>query len=500
LLYTQSMPKKTKRKFPLSKLELLVAINGGAILVLEIIGSRVMAPFFGTSIYVWTAIIGVILFSLSIGYWYGGKLADKHASLRGLAIILLLAALLLSLELLLLPSVLEFFATSGLPLRASALFSALFIYTVPTSIMGLVSPYISKLAITDLKSTGVTVGRLFASGTIGSIIGTFLAGYWLTGAFSNEAINASIVVIFVLMAIYTDKSILKQNLFLSLAIVSLMLAYLVTKPANQQYVIYQQDTPYARYQVAERLYKGEPARLLLTDRLTIQSAEYLEDNGTPALTYLEQFTKTTKMFSESHDIDRVLVVGGGAYSLPKYLQDNFPDTSIDVAEIDGALLAIAEDYFGYEPTDKMTNFAQDGRILLNDTEKKYDIVYLDAFSSSQPPFQLSTIESFQEVYRVLNPNGLVVVNVIGSENGERSAYTAALKRTIDSVFAQSTAKATKDDKNTLQNIIFIAEKTSDNATSISAIDYGLDELTSTSHDPNGIVFTDSFSPVDRLIQ
>jgi predicted membrane-bound spermidine synthase len=482
-----------------SKLELLVAVNGGAVLVLEIIGSRVMAPFFGTSIYVWTAIIGVILFSLSIGYWYGGKLADKKADTYGLAIIFLLAALVLSLELLALPTVLEYFADSGLPLRISALFSALFVYTLPTSIMGLVSPYISKLAIKNLKHSGETVGRLFAAGTIGSIIGTFLAGYWLTGAYSNEVINASIVLLFIAMAIYSNPTILRQKLVVGLALLALVASLLAARTGVSESVVYQKDTPYARYQVVDRLYNGRPARMLLTDRLSIQSARYTDGSSDSALTYLEQFLKVTDTYAIATTPERFLVIGGGAYSLPGYLQEMFPAASIDVAEIDGELLTIAEQYFDYDKSPNTTNYPLDGRIFLNDTQEMYDMVFLDAFSSHQPPFHLSTLESFEEVNRVLRPGGQVAINVIGSENGERSDYTAAVKRTFDEVFAGTVTKATKSDKNSLQNVMFVGQKSALSNDEL-VVSYGLSDLETVHFNKQGIILTDSYAPIDKLIQ
>ncbi len=475
-----------------SKLEFLVAVNGGTVLVLEIIGSRIMAPFFGTSIYVWTAIIGVILFSLSIGYWYGGKIADKHASMKGLSLIFVFTAALLSVELIFQPYVLQYLFETGLPLRVSALLGALAVYTVPTIFMGFVSPYISKLSITSLKHSGETIGRLYAAGTVGSIIGTFLAGYWLTGSFSNEIINGSIVVIYVVLAIYTYPKLFKIKSVVLILLASLVLTWFSVTPGVEANVLFQKDTPYARYQVLESTYQNKPARLLVTDKLSIQSAQYIEDPSQPTLAYIEPFLKIADSIQS---VENILIIGGGAYSLPQFLADRYPQSKIDVVEIDGELLAIAETYFNYAMSENTTNYVEDGRIFLNNVQsKKYDLIYFDAFSSYNPPFHLSTIESFQAAKNSLTEDGIVAINVIGSENGPRNKYTAAVTKTFAEVFISTKIFATNEDTvDVLQNIILVGSKTSNSS------DFGLNYLSPISPSSDAVIFTDSYTPVEKLL-
>jgi hypothetical protein len=170
--------------------ELIAVLNGAIIMVLEIVGARIIAPHFGSSVYVWTAVIGVILGVLSAGYWYGGRLADRHASDRGLSLILGLAALVLLVSLLTRELSLGLAETLGGDIRLQALVAALLIFAPANFLMGTVSPYLAKLRITELSTAGSSVGGLYAAGTAGSIVGTFAAGYWLISVMGNRALGA----------------------------------------------------------------------------------------------------------------------------------------------------------------------------------------------------------------------------------------------------------------------------------------------------------------------
>jgi predicted membrane-bound spermidine synthase len=160
-------------------LETVVFFSGAVVMVFEIIGSRILAPYIGTSTYVWTSLIGVILGSLSVGYWLGGRLADNQPNSKLLAAVLFAAAALVTITLLLQEFVLVGLATVSLRLELKALIAALVLFAPASVLFGLVTPYAVRLKMISVADAGKTVGRLYALSTVGSILGTFAAGFFL---------------------------------------------------------------------------------------------------------------------------------------------------------------------------------------------------------------------------------------------------------------------------------------------------------------------------------
>jgi predicted membrane-bound spermidine synthase len=183
-------------------LESAVIVCGFVVMVFEIIGSRIFAPYLGTSLYVWTSSIGVILASLSLGYWWGGRLADKRASAKGLASIIVLAALSMLLVAWFKFPFLILLSSLHFDLRISALVGAVGIFGPVSTLLGMVSPYAVRLKIQSLDASGRLVGNLYAISTLGSILGTFLAGYVLVAYLGTTKILL-LLAIFLIVASFT---------------------------------------------------------------------------------------------------------------------------------------------------------------------------------------------------------------------------------------------------------------------------------------------------------
>ena len=160
-------------------LELIVFICGAVVMIFEIVGSRILGPYIGTSIFVWTSLIGIILASLSLGYWFGGKMADKNPSYKQLAWIIIIAAFFIGLTITGKDSLLNLLSRQFTGIRIQAVVSTIFLFAPASVFLGMVTPYAVRLKIKDVQSSGRTVGNLYAISTIGSIIGTFLAGFVL---------------------------------------------------------------------------------------------------------------------------------------------------------------------------------------------------------------------------------------------------------------------------------------------------------------------------------
>ncbi len=181
-------------------LEGVVFASGGIVMIFEIVGSRVFGPYFGTSLFVWTTLIGVVLGSLSIGYYVGGRCADKKATYKNLSMILFAAGICISI-MIFIKDVLLSSLQSHMDNVSGALLIGSIILFAPTSIfLGMVSSYAAKLRIVDLSTSGAAIGRLYALSTCGSIFGTFLAGFYLIPFFGTNALLAILAIVVLLFS------------------------------------------------------------------------------------------------------------------------------------------------------------------------------------------------------------------------------------------------------------------------------------------------------------
>lgn len=462
-------------------------------MVLEIVGARLIAPVFGTSTYVWTAMIGVILGSLAIGYAVGGKLADRDNPARFLGLLLTGAAMLVLLMGLLQQTVLEVIAAMQLDLRISALLAAIMLFGLPSLLLGMVSPHLAKIRVTSLETTGFSIGRLEAAGAVGSIAGTFACGYFLLGAFGSRSIVIGVVMILLLTAAIAGplpSAWRKARLFGLLA--TFFVATVIN--ANPPSVLADVDSSYARYQVVTGFDGAQKAHYLVTDRSGIQSAASAQSADQLLLEYTRQFAAAAAAYGDPR---RVLVIGGGAYTFPVYLANNYSDATIDAIEIDPALDTLAAKYFNYTPSPRLRIHHVDGRSYLNTNDSRYDLIYMDAFSSLSPPFQLTTRQTVAHIKRSLVPEGAAVVNVVAAYEGGRGEYARAVLETykrefryvslhpLDSSIGASEGR---------QNLVLFA---ADDAQNYAALTQSLRHKPLRMQ-PGGLVLTDDYAPIERL--
>jgi spermidine synthase len=483
-------------------LEITVFVSGAVVMVFELAGSRILAPYLGTSLYVWTSIIGVILGSLSIGYWLGGKFADKNPSLKQLSIIIFFNGLCIGLTGLAKDPLLTF------ALPAMRHFTSLFavvssiILFAPASILaGLVSPYAVRLKIDDLKSSGKTVGNLYALSTIGSIAGTFFAGFFLIPTFgtSNIVFGLAITLILLSLLIYRQEFLTQK----SIAIVAFILLILIPTPLIKPYTradVIDIDTQYNRLWLQEIIDKktDKPALIMQTDYKGAQSGRFL-DSTEPVFEYMKYY-QLAEFFNPG--FSKSLMLGGAAYTFPSYYLEHYPKSFIDVVEIDPGMTEVAKKYFQLDDKNpRLGIFHEDGRIFLNNTQKKYDVIYSDAFASTNIPHQLTTLETAKRLDSVLNDNGVVLLNIISGIEGKRGKFLRAEIETFKSVFPQVYLFPVQlpDDGLDMQNVILVASKNSkkfDFKSSDKQIQSLLDTLWKKPIDADMPILTDDFSPVE----
>ena len=440
-------------------LEITAFIAGGVVMILEIIGSRILAPFLGTSIYVWSSLIGIILASLSLGYWWGGKLADKDPQYKTLSKLIFASAFFVGLTIVLKTPILLLSSIYITDVRIGSLIAVFLLFAPATAALGAITPYIIKLKVKELTTTGATTGNIFAISTIGSIAGTLATGFILISLLGSTKILLSLL--FVLLAtsflVYPKKPWRNRVFFLILAVL-LSSSYLII-PSDITDIIIEKDTRYSHVVIFDNIDEktGRPTRNLVTDAGGIQSKIFLDNEYEIPTTYINYF-RLVKHFNPS--LKRVLMLGGGAYSFANtFLYEN-PDATLDVVEIDGELTNLAREHFGLKDSPRLTIYHDEARRFINATENKYDAVVVDVFFSLAIPHQLTTVEAIGELDKLLTKDGVVILNLISSVNDDGGKFLRAEYHTYKEIFPQVYLLATKDpnDGEKFQNFIMVALK------------------------------------------
>ncbi|MCU0558974.1 MAG: fused MFS/spermidine synthase [Desulfobacterales bacterium] len=483
-------------------LELAVFLCGAVVMVIELAGSRVMAPYLGTSLVVWTSLIGIILAALSLGCWWGGRLADRRPEARLLGRIILLAALATGAIGLTNPFVLGFLQAQGAGLHTAAVWATLVLFAPPALCLGMVAPFAVRLKLSDARHSGRTAGSLYAISTVGSIVGTFLAGFVLIAWIGSTNIMLLMAAVLVLASFLAARSGAPAKG----ALLAIFLALLFQAAAGDGRLAAEgfvdTDTPYNRvlvYSAAEGP-TGRLMRVMATGPGAKQSAMYLDSPAALALAYTRYF-RLVEHFAPQ--MRRLLVLGGGGFSFPKYALENYPRVDLDVVELDPGIVALAREHFGLKDHPRQRIIAEDARTFLNRNQKPYDAILCDTFNSHYAvPFHLATQEAARRMKSSLAPNGVVLVNLISALAGERGRLFCALHATYASVFPRVLVFAVSDplDRANTQNII-IAAFASAGMPSLTASDPQLDAMLARWVQPPAeescAPLTDEFAPVDR---
>ncbi len=454
------------RKISFFRLGLVSFVCGTMVMVLEMTGSRMLAPYLGTSIIVWTSLIGIVLASLSFGYWYGGIFADKYPDPRVLGKIIFVAAILIALVGGGYTFVLGPLSSGKTSLYVSAVSAALVLFAVPGALLGMVSPFVARLALDDLGSSGTIVGRLYALSSIGSILGTFLGGFVLITLLKTGTI------LFLIAAVLLGVTLLlldfsRQRSSLTTAMVLIPLFFfcggLYQVYGNKLLPTgYHEETPYNHIRVYET--DGGKVRAMQTDPGGAAQSFMFVDRPTELVSRYVKYNELA--FYGKPDIKRVLIIGGGGYCIPKNLLATRPEVEIDVVEIDPGITAIARRFFALEDNPRLRIYHEDARRFLRrmkmeQGERKYDFIFGDAFNSAYNlPFHLTTKEYMQEVFEQLSEDGIFMTNIIASTGGRKHRLFRGFYQALAEVFPQVEAFSVHDPNEEIetQNIVLLGSK------------------------------------------
>jgi spermidine synthase len=406
---------------------------GTAMMSFEILGSRVLAPYFGSSVTVWACLIGVFLAALSVGNLLGGRAADWKP-VSGLLALIIVAAAVTSV---LVPLVSEPICARiterrfGFPLDPLLATAALFF--LPTLFLGAVTPFAIRMLLPSVERAGITAGGVYGLSTVGNIFGTFLTAFYLIQTFGVTRIlffwSGFLLVLGAVLAIAPSRRAVAAKRAMLIAMP--LCAYLATVcPPSRAVIVYRRDTLYHHILVEDR----GGIRLLRFDA-SIQSSMSLANPLEGALEYTDYF-HTAFVFNPN--IRSTLFIGLGGGSAPKRFLADYPNMRVDVVEIDPVVVDVAEQFFGVVRDPRLNIVVEDGRTYLNRTSRQYDLIVADAYLSSAYgpyiPFHLATREFFEKSRDRLTVGGVLVYNVIGTVQGPQSTNVRSIYKTMASVF------------------------------------------------------------------
>ena len=417
-------------------------LTGAALMGLEMVGSRVLAPAFGSSIFVWGSLIGVVLTALSLGYYSGGYLSDRQPRVSPLTAVIALSGAWISL----IPRM----GKAALPLLSSLpgglgpLAASFGLFFIPSALLAMVSPWCMRLLIRSVEGSGHSAGLLYAVSNAGSIVGTFGTTFVLIPRIGTDAILSFIAFILlslaVVMALFNRRRG-RETWLLSVCLVAVSLAFLLSGEQHEPGLVYETESLYHHIYVVDR----DGIRILRFDQ-ALQSGMYLRRPYDSAYRYPDYFHLALAL---NDHIEDVLMIGLGAGMAPKRFQRDYPDMRIDVVEIDSEVVRVARKYFGFPEDDGIRVYVQDGRMFLKNTDKKYDLIVVDAYYADAIPFHLATVEFYELAKQHLKPGGVLASNMIGALAGPRSKLFRSMYLTMSRVFSAPYVFAVQYDPDTL---------------------------------------------------
>jgi spermidine synthase len=441
---------------------LSVTLAGMAVLIIEITAIRMLAPFFGNSIFTISSVIGIILAALGFGYYLGGSLADRRPSAVWFFSLIVIAGfsvlLLQFLNAVLLPGIAYKLSLINGPLIVSFL-----MFFLPAMFLAMLSPFAITLLHAREADRGIgnASGLVFFWSTLGSIAGSLSTGFLLIPHWGIGniivCVGSGLVLLGSVGLLMTRK--LPKILPVGLALLSLIsgIALRHVGLAGGRSVVFVADGLYEKIVIRDIPLRDRTARILLQDR-NISGGLYLDDGGM-AFDYTKYFD-LYRLFTP--ELKTVLAIGGGAYTVPRAILHDSPRAIVDVAEIDPTLHSLALRYFDLPDDARLRNHAIDGRRFLHDTPERYDLVFSDAYRSfiSAPP-QFATLEFFRLARSKLKEDGVLIANFYGSLAPDTRATIYSVFRTMRAAFPQVYVIATVSPASEeLQNFIFVGHNAS----------------------------------------
>jgi len=474
-----------------------VFISSFCIMVLELVAARLIAKHLGSSLYTWTAVIGVVLAGITIGNYLGGRIADRFRAPKALAVLFAFSSAACVIVVILNNLVGEWMWLwrFSWPMRVFAHVSLVFL--IPSTLLGTISPVVAKMALDQGLPTGRTVGDIYAWGAAGSIAGTFATGYYLILAMGTISIIWSVGGVLLLLAILywagtagPDHARLRRAglwvLYLWAAIfITLMImamapadwakgagAGLALRDRPNPNIIYEDESQYC-YIAVKSISKNPDRRVFMQDKLK-HSDMVMGDILDLKYSYAQIYAAVTHLLSQDKSKLSVLVIGGGGYVFPRYIEEVWPGSRIDVVEIDPGVTEAAMQAFGLKPDTPINTFTMDARVYVNQLlgqertpalvfdkktrgqKTRYDFIYEDALSDYSIPYQLTTKEFNDKIARILTDSGAYMIELI--DIYDSGLFIGAFVNTLEQTFSHVYVVTEEQSRSGRSTFVVIAAK------------------------------------------
>jgi tetratricopeptide (TPR) repeat protein/predicted membrane-bound spermidine synthase len=503
-----------------------VFLSSACIMIVELVAGRVISRHLGQSLYTWTSVIGVVLAGVSIGNYVGGRLADRFPARRTLSLLFALAAL----------SCFSTLALNNLaggwstlwertwPVRILLHVSITFL--LPSAVLGTISPVVAKMAIETSRNIGRTIGGVYAWGAIGSIFGTFLAGFYLIAQMGTTAVVAVVgILLAALGMVYGARSWLP----FAWTSVCVLAGYLAVGPGDaaasigkslllrerpDPNLVYEDESNYSHIAVLQNPARTEE-RAIYLDKLE----HSIIDLGDPlnlryAYTWVYEGVIDAAVLPPKPV--RALVLGGGGYAFPQFLELSRPGSDITVVEIDPAVTKAAFAGCGLRPETSIKTFHMDARNFVAERHRAlgtdnaaggYDFILGDSVSDFSVPYQLTTVEFTRMVSDLLGEDGIYLLNMI--DMFEVGRFLGAVVNTCKAVFPHVYVFSCKQALEGRDTFVLVCSKRErDTGAMLGAIrqrrafqggPLGQEQIDALAAKSKGMVLTDDYSPVENLL-
>jgi len=499
------------------------------VMVVELVAGRLVARHLGASLYTWTSVIGVVLTGLAVGHYLGGRIADRYRPARALSTLFILASACCLATLPLNRYVGEWSALGALSWPNRVALHVTLIFLWPAVLLGTVAPVVAKMALDQGRRTGRTVGNVYAWGTVGSIVGTFMTGYWFIATIGSSAtvglVGGVLAILGVGFALHSWISRIWTGTMVLLAMILVsprpwaraLAADLGFREVRLSTILHQTESAYSFIKVA--VDHDEPGLRSLTLDALIHSFVFVDDPTRLHYEYERLYAALThRLVGERRPI-RSLLLGGGGYVFPRYIEHVWPGSVIDVAEIDPKVTQVARDWLGLRPDSPIRIHHLDARNYVEDLLRardgggspRFDFIYGDAFNNYTIPFHLTTVEFNRKLRRLLADDGVYMLNVIDLPASGRflGAVVNTLRKTFAEVlvFSSRTGLLAADPFSRDTFVVVASPSRRDLIAKVRPIDpssfpgtlLSPDQLAAILRRTGGLVLTDDYAPVENLL-
>jgi tetratricopeptide (TPR) repeat protein len=452
-----------------------VFLSSFCIMVLELVASRLIARYLGSSLYTWTAVIGVILAGITIGNYAGGRIADKFPPRKSLSVLFAVCSAACVVTIILNNLAGKWIWLWHLSWPMHVFMHVSLVFLLPSTLLGTISPVVAKMALERGLPTGRTVGDIYAFSAAGSIAGTFVAGYWLIAAMGTTTI------IWVIGAFLLLLSILYWLRFWPLYIWAVIFAALMTmamipaewaqkdgsaialRASPDPRILYEDESRY--YHITVKQGTDNPnRRLFLQDKLR-HSEILMDDVYNLQYSYTKIYAAITEGLAKNEEKLSVMAIGGGGYVFPRYIEKFWPGSRIDVAEIDPDVTKAAMAAFGLEKNTTINTINMDARNYVDslleqkqvgEETPRYDFVYGDAFNDYSVPFQLVTRQFDEKISAIMSDDGVYMMNLIDSLAS--GLFLGSIINTLEEIFPYVYVTADDEPRSFRNTFVIVASK------------------------------------------